>query len=154
MIILNPQSLKKLSPHSRPAAWRSLTSRWFFSPKFCILLILKNKCFSFCLLLLCYSGPYCFVFNTPLVHGVSYNWSMVLLIYDHSTPTIQAENPDELNMVDQVRVLRTIIMIMVVMIMIIIVMIKIMMIEGFSVGRKMATDLTVHHYSEETWQHT
>ena len=38
--------------------------------------------------------------------------------YDHSTPTIQAENPDELNMVDQVRVLRTIIMIMVVMIMI------------------------------------
>ena len=79
---------------------------------------------------------------------------MVLLIYDHSTPTIQAENPDELNMVDQVRVLRMIIMIMVVMIMIMIVVMMIVMIEGFSVGRKMATDLTFHHYSEETWQHT
>ena len=27
----------------------------------------------------------------------------------------------------------------------------IVMIDDFSVGRKMATYLTVHHYSEETW---
>ena len=52
--------------------------------------------------------------------------------YMISTPTIQAENPDELNMVDQVRVLRTIIMIMDVMIMIMIVTLIIHCVEDLA----------------------